>query len=114
MNRHYKILITQGQGSTIATKKKTLKGALRWVKRHKGEGAFGIEYPNGKMHNWQTEQINLPFNKSTKKKFQFPELTPEMLAAGGAVLGDNVFITGELIKAIYSAIIKAYQDKTGE
>lgn len=48
----FEIWITQGQGGVMVARKKSLRLALRYVEHRKGEGSFGIKYPNGKWHQW--------------------------------------------------------------
>jgi hypothetical protein len=48
----YKIHASQGQGDIVVKTKKTLKKAIKWIKKHDGEASFGIELPNGTWHKW--------------------------------------------------------------
>ncbi len=48
----HKIYMTQGQGVTLVKEVSTLMEALEWVKKHLGEGSFGIQYPCGTWHAW--------------------------------------------------------------
>lgn len=51
--KKYEIWATQGQGGVLMKKVLSLKLALRYVKKHKGEASFAIKYPNRRWHEWK-------------------------------------------------------------
>lgn len=48
----YVLYVTQGQGGGPESFFWNLDAAVTYVRAHKGEGSFGIKYPNGEWHKW--------------------------------------------------------------
>lgn len=52
----YKVWATQGQGECLAEAFTQLRYALDYAEEHKGEASFAIQYPDGRIHNWNDEE----------------------------------------------------------